>query len=116
MAGCAFPKCAFVHRDGSPGGALLPFMAQLARYILMRPAEREGGAGLVVEPCHQPPAGGVATGAIRTIATAFELAPMNVLVTARALARNLERNLSRASLRIERPVAILASEGQVSAG
>jgi hypothetical protein len=41
---------------------------------------------------------------------------MNVLVTARALARSLERNLPRASLRIEWPVAIQASERQVSAG
>jgi hypothetical protein len=82
----------------------------------MRPAKREGGAGFVVEPCGQPPAGGVAPGAIRAVATAFELAPVNVLVTAHALARNLEWDLSRASLRIQRPVAIQAAEGQVSAG
>ena len=82
----------------------------------MRPAKRESGAGLVVEPCGQPPAGGVAAGAIHVVATAPELASVNVLVTARALARNLERNLSRAAFRIEWPVAVQASEGQVSAG
>ena len=82
----------------------------------MRPAKREGGPGFMVERGSQPPAGGVTAGAIHVVATAAELAPMNVLVTARALARNLERHLSRAAFRIEWPVAIQASEGQVSAG
>lgn len=82
----------------------------------MRPAKREGRSGFVIEPGGQPPAGGVAAGAIRAVAFAPELAPVNVLVTSRALARNLEWDLSRASLRIQRPVAIQASEGQVSAG
>ena len=116
MTGCTFPRRSFVHRDGSPGDILLPLMAQPARYILMRPAKRETRPGFVVEPRGQPPAGGVTTGAIHVVAAAPELAPMNVLVTAHALARNLERNLSRASLRIEWPVAVQASEGQVSAG
>ena len=116
MAGCTFPRRSFVHRDGSPGDALLPFMAQPARDVLMRPAKRKGGSGFVVEPRGQPPAGGVAAGAIHAVAAAPELAPMNILVAARALARSLEWNLSRASLRIQRPVAIQASEGQVSAG
>ena len=116
MAGCTFPRRPFVNRDSSPGDILLPFMAQPARDVLMRPAKREGGAGLVVEPCGQPPAGGVAPAAIHAVATASKLARMNVLVTAHALLRNLERNLSRASLRIQRPVAIQAAEGQVSAG
>ena len=70
----------------------------------------------MVEPGSQPPACGVTAGAIRVVGTAPELAPVNVLVTARALARNLERNLSRAAFRIEWPVAVQASEGQVSAG
>lgn len=82
----------------------------------MGPAKREGGPGFMVEPGSQPPTGGVTTGTIHVVATAPELAPMNVLVTARALARNLERNLSRAAFRIEWPVAVQASEGKVSAG
>ena len=82
----------------------------------MRPAKREGGPGFVVEPSGQPPAGGVTAAAIRAVSGGPELAPMNILVAARALARSLEWNLSRASLRIQRPVAIQASEGQVSAG
>src|ERR1035441_790389 len=116
MAGCTVARRAFEQRDGSPGDALLPFMAQPARDVLMRPAKRESGAGLVVEPCCQPPARGVTASAIHVVATAFELAPMNVLVTAHALARNLEWDLSRTSLRIQRPVAIQAAKGQVSAG
>ena len=116
MTGCTFPRRFFVLRDGSTGDALLLFVAQLARDILMRPAKREGRPGFVVEPRRQPPAGGVTPGAIRVVATAPELAAVNVLVTARALARSLEWNLPRASLRIERPVAIQASQGQVSAG
>ena len=70
----------------------------------------------MVESRGQPPAGGVAARAIRAVAIAPELAPVNVLVTSRALARNLEWDLSRSSLRIQRPVAIQASERQVSAG
>ena len=116
MARCTFPRRAFVHRDGSPGYALLPFVAQPARDILMCPAQREGRPGFVVERGSQPPTGGVTAGAIRAVAIAPELAAVNVLVAARALPRNLEWNLSRASHRIQRPVAILASQGQVSAG
>lgn len=41
---------------------------------------------------------------------------MDILVTALALARSLERNLSRVPLRIGRPVAIQASQCQVRAG
>jgi hypothetical protein len=116
MAGCALPRRAFVHRDSSPRDALLPLMAKPARDIFVRPAKREGGPGFVVERCGQPPAGGVAAPAIYAVATAPELAPVNVLVTGHALAGRLEGNLSRASLWTERPVAIQASEGQVSAG
>ena len=116
MAGCTFPRRTFVRRDGSPTDVLLAFVAQPARDILMRPEKRESRAGFMVERCRQPPAGDVTAGAIHAVAAAPELAPMNVLVTARALARNLERNLSRASLRGQRPVAIQASQGQVSAG
>ena len=116
MTRCTFPRRSFVHRDGPPGDALLPFMAQPARDVLMRPAKREGGPGFMVEPGSQPPAGGVTAGAIRVVGTAPELAPVNVLVTARALARNLERNLSRAAFRIKWPVAVQACEGEVSAG
>ncbi len=116
MAGRTFPRRSFIQRDGSPGDALLRFVAHPARDIEMCPAKREGGPGFVVEPCGQPPAGGVAAGAIGTIATALELAPVNVLVTARALGRSLEWNLSRASRRIERPVAVQASQNEVGAG
>ena len=116
MAGCTFPRRSFVHRNGPTGGTLLHFMAHPAWDIAMCPAKRESRCGFVVEPRGQPPAGGVAAGAIRPVATAPELAPMDVFVTARALARSLEWNLSRASLRIERPVAIQASEGLVCAG
>ena len=82
----------------------------------MRPEKRKAGPGLMVERGRQPPAGSVAAGAVHVVATAPELAPVDVLVAPRALARNLERNVPRASLRIQRPVAIHASEGQVSAG
>ena len=82
----------------------------------MRPAKRESRPGFVVESRGQPPAGGVTARAIGAVAIAPELAPVNVLVTSRALARNLEWDLSRSSLRIQRPVAIQASERQVSAG
>jgi hypothetical protein len=116
MAGCTFPRRSFVDRDGAPGDILLPFMAQPAWDVLMRPEKRKAGPGLMVERGRQPPAGSVAAGAVHVVATAPELTPMNVLVTPRALARSLERNVPRASLRIQRPVAIQASEGQVSAG
>src|ERR1039457_4989901 len=80
MARCTFPRRAFVHLDGSPGDILLPLVAQLARNILMRPAQREVGPGFMVERCGQPPAGGVTAAAIHVVATAPELAPMDVLV------------------------------------
>jgi hypothetical protein len=82
----------------------------------MRPAKRERRSRFVIEPCSQPPACGVAACAVRALAFAPELASVYVLVTSRALARDLEWDLSRASLRIDWPVAILASEGQVGAG
>ena len=116
MAGCTFSRRAFVRRDGSTGDALLPLMAQPARDVLMRPEKRESGPGFMIEPRSQPPAGGVTARAIHAVTAGPKLAPMNVLVTAHALARSLERNVPRASLRIQRPVAIQASEGQVSAG
>ena len=92
VAGCTFPRRSFVLRDGSPRGALLQFMAHPARDILVRPAKLEGGSGFVVEPRGLPPAGVVAAGAIRAVTGGPELAPMNVLVTAHALARSLEWN------------------------
>lgn len=82
----------------------------------MCPKKRESGPGFVVECCSQPPAGGVAAGAIHAVATAPELPAVNVLVTGHALARSLERNLSRTSPWIQRPVAIQASQGRVRAG
>ena len=105
----AFPRRSFVHRDGTPGGALPSFMAQPAWDVFVRPAKREGGLLFVVEHRGRPVAGGVTAGAIHRVA-APELAAMNVLVTTRALARSgLERNLSRTRIRIERPVTIQAS-------
>ena len=116
MTGSTFPRRSLVRRDGSPGDVLLPFVAQPARDVLMRPPKREVRPGFMVERCGQPPAGGVTPGAIHVVAAAPKLAPMNILVAARALARNLKRNVPRGSLRIQRPVAIQTSEGQVSAG
>lgn len=84
MADSTFPRSWLVRRDRSAAGGFFEFMAHPAWYVFMRPAERKGRLGFVVEVRGRPAAGVVTAPAIHRAVVALELPPMNVLVATRA--------------------------------